>query len=169
MLDQTVSVKTVKTYNRAVLVTGKDERGNEYSYFRYSDGWYDCYNENKVDPFYVTKYVIPAVIYVRFGELIVDRAEWVASGCPMELDAEWVAMRVECLKVLAAVEPMMKSLREAVSITYTEDEETDEIEIWLGNGCVNYPSDPRSPEQKAWDAFADEVSSTRASDDPRAF
>lgn len=72
---------------RAVIVTGTDERGNEYAYTRTDNGWLDIYNECEMA--YVPLHM-NSDSYVRFGELKMSGSEWVALGCPVTMEAALV-------------------------------------------------------------------------------
>lgn len=79
------------TSTPAVLVTGSDNKGNEFCYFKIFDGrWCDSYNESETSPEFVRKYVFPNVIKVYFADLVMTGTEWVENGCPMEMTSEQI-------------------------------------------------------------------------------
>lgn len=75
-----------KVFNRAQLITGNDEHGNEIV-FNYGEGgsYYDVQRECAVARSYIKEFVMPNIVIVRFGNFSMSRAEWVAEGCPLEL------------------------------------------------------------------------------------
>jgi hypothetical protein len=90
-----IQVTTQTTFVRAVLVTGSDSRGNEFSYVKSSDFWIDLYNEVERTPKYIQNTVFPNVVYVRYGEYKMGRAEWVGMGCPIDLSCEHVDLLID--------------------------------------------------------------------------
>lgn len=124
------------THTPAVLVTGSDNRGNEFCYFKSLNGWVDSYNECFITPDFVRAHVFPIVQKVYFSDLIMTGAEWVANGCPMELTAEQI-------RLLQDEHP--------ANIAQDMEREMD---------------DPRTPAEIDADAFAAEVVATRESDRP---
>lgn len=79
------------SYTPAVLVTGKDEKGNEFSYTRINGVWVDLYRECPVGNSFIATFILPNVVRVKFGRESMDRAEWEASGCPFSLSDEEIA------------------------------------------------------------------------------
>lgn len=76
------------TFTPAVLVTGSDNRGNEFCFWKSTNGWVDGYNECFITPEFVRAHVFPIVQKVYFSDLIMTGTEWVSNGCPMELTEE---------------------------------------------------------------------------------
>jgi len=77
------------TYTRAILITGKNERGNEYAYTKdHEGGWYDLLNECPITARYIANVIVPSVVKARFGNYEMTREEWELNGCPFELTDE---------------------------------------------------------------------------------
>ena len=75
----------------AVLVTGSDAKGNEFSYWKMYDGvWVDGYNEVQRPDDFIRKYVFPEVRKVYFGDFIMDGSRWVEGGFPMSATKEQI-------------------------------------------------------------------------------
>lgn len=139
-------------FTPAVLVTGSDNRGNEFCYFKSLNGWVDSYNEKQVKDDFIRHYVFPIVQKVYFSDLIMKGAEWVANGCPMELTEE-----------------QMHAIEEATALDVVPLAEQVAAEIegnaeWLDSDMVAESHDPRTPAQIDADAFAAEVVATQKSD-----
>lgn len=76
------------TYTRAVLVTGHDYRGNEFSYWQIYNEWFEGYEEGFVTADFIATNVYPNITCVRFGNLKLKRDEWLALGSPLELSSD---------------------------------------------------------------------------------
>jgi hypothetical protein len=88
MLQTQLHLATAVTYARAVIVTGTDERGNEYAYWLTDDyQWFDVYNERYI-PDRQASLVIGNVDHVRFGSFEMSVEEWRRLGNPLRLDLE---------------------------------------------------------------------------------
>ena len=84
----------IETYTRAILITGKDVRGNEYSYSFIRDSkwinhknWFSFYSECELSDIYIKDEILPKVVKVRFGNIELTRMQWIAMGCPFELSS----------------------------------------------------------------------------------
>lgn len=79
------------TKTPAVLVTGADSRGNEFSYWKMYDGvWVDGYNEAQRTPEFIRAHVFPNVTKVYFGDFVMSGREWLHGGCPMDATKEQI-------------------------------------------------------------------------------
>ena len=77
------------TYTPAILVTGRDPQGNEYTYWKTDDGWYNGYDEVPVNQSSIVDYIFDNVVTVRFGISVkLTRAEWIALDAPLEISSE---------------------------------------------------------------------------------
>lgn len=141
------------TYTPAVLVTGSDNRGNEFCYFKSLNGWVDSYNTCFITPEFIRTHVFPIVQKVYFSDLIMTGAEWVANGCPMELTEE----QMHAIEEATALEAL--PLAEQVAEEIERDAE------WL-DSASDRNADPRTPAEIDADEFAAEVMATRESDRP---
>jgi hypothetical protein len=83
---------TQTTYTPAVFITGADERGNQFAFWKIYDGrWCDAYNMGEVTDEFAKKNVIPNAVTVQFSEAVMTRQEWIENDCPMRMTAEQIA------------------------------------------------------------------------------
>lgn len=116
-------------YTRAVLITGQDEKGNEYTYWQVGDEWMDGYRETPVTAIHIANCVWNSIILIRFGSETMTRDEWIASGSPLEINGEQMqALRNRHLTIDAGRK-----------ISITEPPASVQVELAYGvhdlNGC----------------------------------
>ncbi len=72
----------------AVLITGEDTKGNEYSHARFHDGTYvDLYNEVKISEKWF-RFLYPLVTKVYFSEVTMTGDQWRDIQCPLSMTRE---------------------------------------------------------------------------------
>lgn len=103
MLQNDTEIKTQITFVRAVLVTGKDADGHEFAYSKSGDSWVDLYNACEIDAKYIQDRVFPNVVYARYDDYKMGRAEWLGNGCPLDLSRAHVDLMQDMERHPAAV------------------------------------------------------------------
>lgn len=127
------------TFKKVKLVTEYDIKGNEYGFIDVDGDWYNTY-ENKVTERYMREVIFSTVIIARFGDVELSGDQWRNLQCP-------IRMTQEQLNAVLANQP--------AAVTAYEAEFMDGF------------SDPRTPEEKAADAFNDEYSNDATISDIR--
>jgi len=80
------------TFTPAVLVTGEDNRGNEFCFWKMNGGeWLDGYNEGIASLKFVELHVIPNVKKVYFAHIVMTGDEWKSKGSPLSMTHEEMA------------------------------------------------------------------------------
>lgn len=81
----------MNTHTPVILVTGNDERGNSFRFWKSAFGWADGYNECITDENFIRRHVYPNVQKAIIGRVTMTGAEWIAEGCPISMTQEQIA------------------------------------------------------------------------------
>lgn len=116
------------SFTPVILVTGSDNQGNQFSFWKSLDKWIDSYNECETSAEFIRKHVFPNVRTAIVGDVVLTCEQWRDElGCPISVSDEQIHAVEQAYRI------------EQPTVSESVQAEIDNDTNWLGSIADDEP------------------------------